>query len=153
MYYKFSRLAKGLILFNVFITILVLMFHFYNVHRINDTQAQIVEKMQEQGVTRKTAIYMLQHEGVELYLNKEFGTYFGICASMLTLLLSYKFGKHNGFMYGIGLGLASTLTTLVGGVLLFGLLFSGKSETDNRKIKINQKDSWEDYIHRKSTRG
>jgi hypothetical protein len=149
-YYNFSKSAKWIIAFNIVITLAVLALHFYNVYRISETNAAIAEWMAKTNETRKSAIYSLEREGVELFLNQEMSTYWGIFMCLLTLGLSYVFARYNGFFVGFSLATASTLSSLVGGLLLFLVLLSGKSETEVRKRKREFKDTWEEFVHHKS---
>ncbi len=150
MYYKFSKFAKTIIIINVVITIMIGIMHGYNAHRINETNEMINNFMEEEQVLRVTAIRLLENEGAKLFLNQELTTYFGIFVTFLTLLLLYKFAKHNGFFFGFFAAFSSMFTSLIGGLLLFYLLFSGKSETDGKKGGYSFKDEWEEFIHKKS---
>ena len=87
---------------------------------------------------------------MDLFLNQELTTYFGIFVTILTLILLYKFGKHNGFFYGFFAAFSGMFTTLIGGILLFYLLFSGKCEVNGNNTGYSFKDEWEDFIHKKS---
>lgn len=150
MYYRFSKLAKAIIIINVVLTLAVAVIHGYNIHRINVSNQKIVKVMQENKVIRDTAIRMLEREGEELFIDKELTTYFGMFFSILTLFLLYKFTKDNGFFFGISAAFTSVFTSLIGGFLLFYVIFSGKSEIGGKRQGYSFKDEWEKFIHKKA---
>lgn len=152
MYYKFSKLAKAIIIINVLLTIAFLLMHSYNIYRINETAKIISEWMAQNNETWQSSIYTLQRNGVELFINREFATYFGVFITTLTLILSYKFAKHNSFFVGLFLIITSMLSSVVGGVLLLFLIFSGKSETEKNKKTNNIKDAWEEFVHQEAAK-
>lgn len=149
-YFNFSKPAKWIVTINVIITLAVLALHFYNVYRISETNAVIAEWMARTNETRRSAIHSLQREGVELFLNPVPTIFLGIFVCFLTLGLSYSFARYNGFFVGFFLATTSTISSLVGGLLLFLVLLSGKSETEGPKRKREFKDTWEEFIHHKS---
>ncbi|MBM7613862.1 hypothetical protein [Alkaliphilus hydrothermalis] len=149
MYYRFSKFAKTIIIVNVVLTLAVALIHGYNIHRIKESNEKIFNVMQEKKVIRDTAIRMLENEGEELFINQEFTTYFGMCVSIFTLLLLYKYAKSNGFFFGFLVAISSLFTSFVGGLLLFYLILSGKSEIAGKKERFTYKNDWEKYIHKK----
>lgn len=153
MDFKFTKLAKIIIIFNVVLTVLVIGVHGYNIHRINVTSEKIAVVIEEMGVSRNTAITMLENDGENLFLDKEFITYSGILLSVVTLFILYMYAKYNGFLLGFLLGFLSLFTTFIGGLLFFYLIFSGKSEIQERKVVYNSNDEWEDYIYKYSDEG
>jgi len=150
MYYKFSKLAKAIIILNVVLSIVIGTMHVYNVHRLNESNEIIQTFMEENKVIKNTAIRMLEKDGVELFYDKEFTTYFGVLVSFLSLFLLYKYGKDNGFMFGFFAAFFGVFTSLIGGMLLFYVMFSGKSETNQYRQVTSIKNEWEKFIHNKS---
>lgn len=150
MYYKFSKLAKTIIIINLVLTLSVGIIHGYNIHRLNESNEIINEVMEEKQVIRLTAIRILESEGEELFIDKEMTTYFGVFVSILTLYLLYKFSKSNGFFFGFFAAFCGIFTSLIGGLLLFYLLFSEKSEVNGKRERHSIKNEWEEFIHKKS---
>lgn len=156
MYYKFTKLTKTIIIFNIVLTILIGLTHGYNVHRLKASNERINEYMVEEKVFRPTAIRRLRDDGENLFIDKEFTTFFGVIVSILSLILLLKYAKHNGFMLGFFAAFFCVFTSLLGGMLLFYILFSGKSEihgkvlSNKKRQKSSLKGGWEEYIHDKS---
>lgn len=151
MNYKLSKLARAIIIFNVALTLIVASFHGYNVTRINETNNKIQAFMAEKQVIRVTAIRMLEREGVELFLGDEFITFAGLFLCLLTLFLLYRYAKTDGFFYGFFAAFFGLLATFIGGLMLFYVILSGKSETGENKQEFTiKKDDWEKYIFKKS---
>lgn len=124
--------------------------HGYNIHRLNESNEIINNLMEEEQVIRVTAIRMLERDGVELFIDEEMTTYFGIAVSSLTLFLLYKYAKNNGFFFGFFAALFSLLTSFIGGLLLFYVMFSDKSERSGKSDSRSLKNEWEKFIHNKS---
>lgn len=150
MDYRFSKFAKRIIYFNALLTLFIGAFHCYNVYRMKVSNDKILAAMEASNVTRDTAIRMLERAGESLFINKELTTYFGIIVSIATLVLLYQFAKNNGFFFAISAAFCSMFTSLIGGLLLFYLIFSGKSEVAREKGQRKAGNSWESYIHEKS---
>lgn len=151
MNHKLAKSTRIIIIFNVLILIAAMMFHGHNVYKIKITNDTIHAKMAEEKVIRDTAIRMLKRDGVELFLGDEFATFSSLILIVVTLILLFKYSKTNLFFFGFGSAFFSLLTTFVGGLLLFYIILSGKSETgENMKDIWIQKDYWEKYIHNKS---
>ncbi len=149
MNYRFSKLSKTIIIINIVLTLTVAVIHGYNIHRIEVTNEKIYKFMEEKNVTRYTAIRMLEREGEKLFINQEFTTYFGMFMCILTLILLYKFLKSHGFFFGFFAAFGSFVTSFVGGLLLFYVIFSKKSEIKRKIKRYSLKDEWERYIHEK----
>lgn len=150
MYYRLSKLAKAIIIVNIVLTLTVAIIHGYNSHRIEVSNEKINEVMDEKKVIRDTAIRILENEGEELFIDQEFTTYFGMFISILTLILLYKYAKGNEFFFAFSAALCSLLTSFVGGLLLFYVILSGKSEINGKREGFSLNDEWEKYIHQKS---
>ena len=151
MNYRLSKLARIIIIINIVLTLTIAIIHIYNVHRIEVTNEKIYKVMDEKKVVRDTAIRILEKEGEKLFINQEIFTYFGLFVSILTLILLYKFAKSNGFFFGFFAALSSFITSFVGGLLLFYVIFSEKSEINRKRKGYSLKDEWERYIHKKVT--
>ncbi|MBI9011221.1 MAG: hypothetical protein JEZ08_03255 [Clostridiales bacterium] len=151
MYYKFSKSAKAIIILNVVLCLVIGIMHSYNVHRLNESNEIIYNYMEENNVIKETAIRLLEKDGVELFVGKEFTTYFGVLVSFLSLILLYVYGKHNGFIVGFFAAFFCVFTSLIGGMLLFYIMFSGKSETTQYRQVTSIKNEWEKFIHNKSS--
>ena len=150
MYYKFSKSAKAIIILNVILAIVIGGIHGYNVHRLNESNEIINTYMEENKVIKNTAIRLLEKDGVELFYGKEFTTYFGVLVSFLSLILLYFYAKNNGFFVGFFAAFFGAFTSLIGGMLLFYIMFSGKSETSQYRQVTSIKNEWEKFIHTKS---
>ncbi len=152
MYFRFSKLAKNIIIINVVLTLLIGAYHGYNIHRLNETEEIIATAMEEQNVNRDTAIRRLLNDGEELFLGQEFTTFFGVFATFTTLILLYGYSKTNGFFFGFFAAFSAVFTTFIGGMLLFYLILYGKSEKSGSDDIFSLKTNWEQYIHNKSSR-
>ncbi|KAB3527694.1 hypothetical protein [Alkaliphilus serpentinus] len=149
MYYKLSKLAKTIIIINILLTIIVGIFHGYNVYRLHESHERILEVMEERKVIRETAIRMLQKEGEEVFIEHGMTSYFGVFMSTLTLFLLYKYAKESKFSFAFSAAFSSLLTSYIGGLLLFFVIFSGKSEINGIGKGSSVKDEWEKYIHKR----
>ncbi len=59
MYFRFSKLARTIIIINIILNIGVGILHGYNIHRLNQSNEAVKSYMAEEKVTRKTAIIKL----------------------------------------------------------------------------------------------
>lgn len=153
MDHKLSKLMKNVIILNVVLTLIILAIHSYNVYRIEETDKIIQTYMTENKVIRDTAIYRLERKGVDLFLNQELTTYFGVIISTLSLFLLITFGRKNGFIIGFSAATSCFFTSFIGGLLMFYIILSGKSQvgsTGGVNGKLTFKNDWERYIHNKS---
>jgi len=150
MYYKFSKMAKAIIILNVVLSIVIGTMHVYNVHRLNESNEIIHAYMEENNVIKSTAIRLLEKDGADLFYDREFTTYFGVLVSFLSLFLLYKYSKENGFFFGFFAAFFGVFTSLIGGMLLFYIMLSGRSETTKYKKVTSIKNEWEKFIHNKS---
>lgn len=151
MYYKFSKLMKTIIIFNIVLTLIIGITHGYNIHRINETNEIIVNAMEEQNVSRETAIRRLLKDGEKLFLGQELATFFGVFISITTLFLLYKYSKNSGFFWGFFAALCAVFTSFIGGFLLFYVILSGRSETGGNNETYSLRNEWEKSIHKKSS--
>lgn len=92
---------------------------------------------------------MLRQEGVDLFIDEEFTTYFGIFISIVSLILSYIYAKNNTFFSSFALATSSLFTSFIGGFLLFYVILSGKSEIESNNNKHGLRNNWERFIHEK----
>lgn len=150
MNYKLSKIARTIIIINLILTIIVAGYHGYNAYRLKVSEEIIQQEMREAKVIKDTAIRRLERRGVELFINEEFTTYFGLIISALTLFATYKYARHNSFTFGFFSAFTSLFTSFFGGLLLFYLFFSGKSESDNKSGTNECQDDWEEFIREKS---
>ena len=150
MYHKFSKLAKFSIIFSIVLTSSVIIYHGYNVHRMIQTNRLIFDKMEEKKVLRETAIQYLENEGAELFLGDEFLTIAGIILGILALFSLYKYSMENGFFFAIAASFLCLFTTFISGLLLFFVIFSGKSEIQVESGERTFKTAWERFINKKS---
>ncbi len=153
MHYKFSKFAHKVIIINVILTVLVLLIHFYNLNSIMQTNAKIHRVIDEKMLSREEAIEYLQECGEDLFLGDEFYTLFGILSSCAALLFSYLFARSHNYVYGSLAALTSLLTTFLGGLLLFYLMFSGRAGDANYAEKIADrvpKSDWEAFLHNRN---
>ncbi len=150
MYHRFSNLTKKVIVFNIIISILISGFHMYNAYKLSESNKVIQAYMSENNVLRNTAIKRLKNDGVELVHDKEMATYFGICMCFLAILTLYKFSQSNEFFVGFFSGIFLLLSSLIGGFLIFYLLFSGKTEKSVNLKKLSIRNEWEEFIHKRS---
>ncbi len=151
MHYRLSKLAKQVIIINIVITMLILAYDAYNLNRIYETETKIKQVISERNVSREIAIYVLEEQGETLFLSGIFSSYFSIFASAMTFYFTYKYAKHNQFIYGISLTIASTLTSLIGGILFAYIIFSGKAETfGDNLLTQEEKNEWEEWVHERS---
>lgn len=150
MHKRFTKTMRMVLILNIIFTIIAFGIHCYYITRIQDTHNQITAKMDEMGVIRQTAIRMLEREGADLFFGRGLSAYFGVSISGLTLFLLYKYSKTNGFFYGFGAAYFGTMTTFVGGLILFFMLFTNRAEQDYELRNITFKSKWQQFIHRRS---
>lgn len=149
MNYRLSKFARTIIIINIIITLVVASYHCLSIYRMHESYGIIHDFMEENKVIQDTAIRYLEKQGVELFINRELTTAFGLFASTLTLVLLYFFAKTNGFFAVFFAALSSLFTSFIGGLLLFYLIFSDKSEVTHRNNVHSLKNEWERYIHKK----
>ncbi len=106
--------------------------------------------MEENKIIRDTAIRMLEKEGVDLYLPTGLAYTYGITISIATLIVLYIYSRSNSFLTGFLAAFFAIFTTYRGGLLLFYVFFSGKSETIPQQNKLFIRNNWEKYIHDRS---
>jgi len=119
-------------------------------YRINETNDKIIAVMEEKSYARESAIRLLERQGEELYLGGEFSTYVGMISSITSIFLLYNFARQNDFMWAFSSAFFCFLTSFFGGLLLFYIIFTGKSERKTRKKSVSLKTDWERSIHDKS---
>ncbi|MCH4887780.1 hypothetical protein EZV73_09355 [Acidaminobacter sp. JC074] len=147
MHIKLTKMAKRIIVFNLIITLILVGMHLYNLHRINETTEMIMLYMEENDVSRDTAILELTHAGEELFIGGEFGVYYGLTISGIAIAMLIVFSKKNGFFLGFFTAIVCTFTTFIGGLLLFYVILSGKSQIDIDPNKFSLRNDWEKFIH------
>ncbi len=149
MHYKFSKLAKKMIILNLVLTLVVLAIHVYNFTQIEKTNNKIHQVMVEKQVNRDTAIWLLEKADAELFLGDELFTLFGMVSSAAVFLFSYFFAKNFNHLAGFGAATSSLLTSFIGGLLLFYLLFSGKIGISQQQCDVvadNPKGGFEGWL-------
>ncbi|MBI9014808.1 MAG: hypothetical protein JEZ08_21440 [Clostridiales bacterium] len=148
---RLSKLMRRVIILNVVITLIAFAIHGYYLYRVFESNDQIVRVMQDKQVIRETAIRMLEKEGVKLHIGDGVTINFGIFISITTLVLLYIYSQTNGFFAGFFAALCAVLTTYIGGLLLFYVFLSGKSEMNRRNSGYSIKNKWQKYIHENGT--
>jgi len=146
---RLSKLAKIIIILNIVFTLTIGIVHGYNAHRINETNDKIYQVMDERDMSRYAAIEFLVAEGEELYIGGEFGVYYGMFMTFASLTLLYCFAKYNGFFLGFFTAVVCFFTTFIGGILLFYVILSEKSQVDGKNNVYSLNTEWERSIHRK----
>ncbi len=149
MHYKFSKLAKKIIIFNLVLTLIVLAVHVYNFNQIKQTNNKIYQVMTEKQVNRETAIWLLEKAGEDLFLGDELFTLFGMISSVAVFLFSYFFARNFNHLAGFAAAICSLLTSFIGGLLLFYLLFSGKigiTQEQRAAVANNPKVGFESWL-------
>ena len=106
--------------------------------------------MEENDVSRDTAILELTHAGEELFIGGEFGVYYGLTISGIAIVMMLAFARKNGFFLGFLTALVCTFTTFIGGLLLFYVILSGKSQIDIDPNKISLRNDWEKFVHKRA---
>ncbi len=145
MHYKFSKLAKNIIIFNLVLTVVILAIHIYNFNQIQQTNDKIHQVMAERQINREKAIRFLEESGEELFLGDELFTLFGMVSSCLVFLFSYFFARNFNHLAGFGAAVSSLLTSFIGGILLFYLLFSGNIAMSKQQLDSSDKKSDNDF--------
>lgn len=146
---RLSKLMRGVIIFNVVITVLAIAIHGYYVHRTFETNNQIVSVMEEKQVIRETAVRLLEKDGVDLYFPRSITEFSGVIISMATLVFLYIYSQTNGFMAGFMAAFFAVFSSYIGGFLLFYVFLSGRSERALTSNGTLNKNDWEMYIHEK----
>ncbi len=129
MYSRFSKAGKIIVLINIILTVGMLGFHSYNMVRMKKTEQKINNYMEQNKVIKETAIRELKKNGEDLFLGDEFFTLFGFICSVASLILSFVFIKNGGGVIAVILAVTSLLTSLVGGLLILYMLFTGKYDS------------------------
>jgi len=127
-----------------------LIVHGYNLYRIIETNRMIFDEMDRENVLRETAIDYLEKRGTDLFLGGEFATLVGLFFGLPALFSLYMFSKENSFFFAIAASFLCLVTTFISGLLLFYVIFSGKSE---RYVAVGDRifnSEWEKYISEKS---
>lgn len=145
-----SKFAKFILIINVIFTILIFAMHVYSVHRMNESYQIIDELREERSISRDTAIRILEKEGVDIYIEREFTHFFGVFVSFMNLILCFQFYRNYGLFIGFATAFTSMFTSFIGGLLIFYLIFSGRVEVRGKSSGFNFKDEWEHFIHKKS---
>lgn len=146
---KLSKLMKKAILFNVILTLIIMCFHGYTIHRIYESNEQIVSVMEERGVIRETAIYMLQKEGVDLEVHFN-SAMFSMSICIVALIATYSYTKSNSFFTGFFAAFIMVFSNYIGGMLLFYVFLTGKGEEKKDVSNQARSTKWQSYIHKKA---
>jgi len=146
---RLSLLMKKAIIINVILLILAMCVHTYNIYRTYETQAHIVRVMEEENVIKETAIRMLQNDGVDLYLGFS-SAIFSMCNCLATLAVLFFYARSNSFYTGFLAAFFSVFSTYLGGMFLFYVFFSGKSERTVTEPAYQGSERYMNYIHERS---
>ncbi len=147
---RFTKMAKVIIIINLIITLILLGTHGYNIHRINETTEIIVQYMGDHNVSRDTAVRELIESGEELFIGNEFAVYFGMTVTAITLAMLLLFTRFNGFFLGFFTAVCCLFTSFIGGLLLFYVILSGKSQRDIDPNKFSLRNDWEKFVHKRA---
>ncbi len=156
MHYKFSKFAKRIIVINLILTLIVLAVHVYNFNRIRQTNSKIHQVMTERQVRREKAIQLLEERGEVLFLGDEMFTLFGMISSLAVFLFSYFFARNFNHLAGFAAAVSSLLTSFIGGLLLFYLLFSGKisiTKEQRDALAKEPKNDFESWLSNRNGKG
>ncbi len=150
-YYKYSKMTRRAIIFNAVVTSIIGLVHCYNAYRIAETARIINEYRVENQVAKTTAIKRLTDAGVSLYIGGEFASYFGILMAIITLILLYRFKSSNGFLITIVTATSCFISNVIGGAMLYYLMFSHKLESAEsvqaaKRKSGKEKSEWEGFI-------
>lgn len=151
MHYRLSKSAKLIIIINIILSLFALGLYGYNIHRINVTYEKITSVIDERGVIRETAIMILEEQGEELFLGNELQTHMGFGISVLSLFFLYRYSVTNTFYNGFAACTFALLSNVIGGIALFYIFLSGKSEDYSKKSTFELKDNWERFICNRET--
>ncbi|XMB67518.1 hypothetical protein RI065_03060 [Mycoplasmatota bacterium zrk1] len=146
MNYRFSKVGRVVIIINIILTLMATVIHGFNIYRIEVTENKISAVMEEYNVLREEAIDILIEDGENLYLGSAFVALTGFTLSILAQFIYYKYAKENEFFSGFFSCIFGLITNYVGGILLFYILFSGKSEGLIERKEFNPKNKWEKFI-------
>jgi len=152
MYYKYSKLAKIIFLINAVLLVIAVIANGYIMSRLIDTNNNIVRVMEEKQVIRETAIRMLEKDGYEIFEGRGMSAYFGLTMNFLAIFFLIKYVQTNGAFMGFGAGICGVLSTFVGGMLIFYLIFSGKELTKSTKKSFSFRNAWEEFVHNTAVR-
>lgn len=147
MFSILSKTAKRVILFNFILLALIFIMHTVNYVKIQKTEAIIEEFMIERNVDREDAIFLLQEEGVELFLGSIFATFTGYFVTISSGILLYRYYKNHNFLLGMFTGIVCVFANFLGGVLLLLVILSGKGITKDTRNRVSLKTDWERFIH------
>lgn len=151
MYHRFSKTAKVIISINLVITILLLCMHSYLLVVNHQANQMVYEYMAEKNVPRKSAIRLMAREGIEPELGYGMFASFGMVFTLLSLFFLFLYTRNNSFYLGFMAAVCTLLASLIGGFLMFYLIFSGKTEDYSKRERKNKDDPWGNYIYEKST--
>jgi hypothetical protein len=119
--------------------------------KIEQTADIIGGFMEENNVDRDDAIFLLEKQGVELYLGDEFFALFGIMTPIFSLILLFIFAKNNNFGIGMVTAVTCVFTSFIGGFLLFYVILSNKLQVKGEAKEYTYRDDWSHYIHKKNS--
>lgn len=146
MHFRLSKFGRAVIIINIVLSIIMIGFNSYNVHRLKESNAMIQAVAEEHQVARDTAIRWLKRDGVDLFIDQEFPTFSGIFLSVMTLFLIYVYSRSNGFYVGFFAAFCALFSSFIGGALLFYALFSGRTENHHVETEYTPTSEWEKYF-------
>lgn len=146
---RLSLLGKIAIILNIVLSLVMVGVHVNTWNRMNESEEAIALKMEEEGVIRGTAIYLLEKDGVELVLTGQLFTRSGLAFSIVSVIVSFIYLVNNEFNMGMVAAITGFFSNFVGGLILIIVIFSGKSEQFTRRKQLDPRDDWERYLKEK----
>ncbi len=135
-YYKYSKLTRFTVIFNMIYAIGSLIYYSYQHMLISASEKMILAYMRENGVIRDTAIRALQNSGEVLHFSTA-NVVVGINLAIACIILLLFFRKNNAFLLVMVTALACTLLNFVGGAFLFFLMFTNRLESEEYKTRTS----------------
>lgn len=145
-----SKLAIYIAIANIILSLGVMVWHGTTIQKSRETHLKIITVMDEKNVTRSSAIKILEENGEELFLDPDVHAYIGFLISILAIALIGIFLRSGRFYVGILGSAAGVFSTVIGGVLLFYVLFSGKYELERSGLPYKPSDNWGKYLNKRS---
>ncbi|MBI9012283.1 MAG: hypothetical protein JEZ08_08600 [Clostridiales bacterium] len=151
MNYILSKLARTIIIINIILSLSMAFYSGAKIIKIEQTADIIGSFMEENNVDRDDAIFLLEQQGVELYLGDEFFALYGMVISISSIILLIVFAKNNSLPIGLLTAMTCVFTSFIGGFLLFYVILSNKLQVKGEEKEYTYKDDWSHFIHEKTT--
>lgn len=149
MDYRFSRLAKIVILLNGIFMVIVFLVSAYNFSRLIKSHNIIETYMITHDMDMEEAIEELRESGEVLYLDEHLESEAGMMFSVIALFLLYKYAKTNGFYYGFFAGIFGIFSVYIGGFLILYVLLSGRSQRKSSHY-VELTDDWGAFAQKRN---